>query len=144
MVVVKQILLVTVLPVSRGKSLIFIVLAILSGSGIIIIIILYTELKRQLVTRYTDTGLDCKYWPEVCGSWPRVVLVLAETASSDDFLQWVTDLCIRDQLDRVIIDEYYLTFTTANKYRRKLRELVLLYNLDCLFVFLTGTLPPLY
>jgi superfamily II DNA helicase RecQ len=84
--IIKQTPLVTVLPVSRGKSLIFIVLAILSGSGVTIIVVLYAELKRQLVTRYTDTGLDCKYWPEARGSWPRVVLVSAETASSNDFL----------------------------------------------------------
>jgi hypothetical protein len=44
----------------------------------------------------------------------------------------------------VVINEYYLIFTTTDKYRRKLRGLVLLRNLDCPFVFLIGTLPPLY
>ena len=82
----KQTPLVAVLPVGGGKSLIFMVPAILSGSGVTIIVVLYTELKRQLVTRCTDAGLDCKHWPEARGSWPRVVLVLAEAASSDDFL----------------------------------------------------------
>jgi hypothetical protein len=66
--------------------LIFIVPAILSGSEVTIIIILYTELKRQLVTRYTNAGLDCKYWPEARDFWLRVVLVLAKAASSNDFL----------------------------------------------------------
>ena len=117
--------------------------AILSGSGVTIIIVLYTELKRQLVTCYTDTGLDCKHWPKARGSWPRVVLVSAEIASSDDFLQWAADLRVRGQLDRVVIDECHLTFTAADEYRRKLRGLVLLRNLGCPFVFLTGTLPPL-
>ena len=84
--VAKQTPLVAVLPVGGGKSLIFMVPAMLSGSGVTIIVVLYAELKRQLVTRCTDTGLDCKYWPEARGSWPRVVLVLAEAASSDDFL----------------------------------------------------------
>ena len=143
MAAAKQTPLVTVLPVGRGKSLIFIVPAILSGSGVTIVIALYTELKRQLVTRCTDTGLDCKHWPEARGSWPRVVLVSAEAASSDDFLQWATDLRVRDQLDRVVIDECHLTFTTADEYRRKLRGLVLLHNLGYPFVFLIGTLPPL-
>jgi hypothetical protein len=84
--IAKQTLLVAVLPVSGGKSLIFIVPVILSGSGVTIVIVLYTELKRQLVTCCTDTGLDCKHWPEVYSSWPRVVLVLAEAVSSNDFL----------------------------------------------------------
>ena len=143
MAAAKQTPLVTVLPVGRGKSLIFIVPAILSGSGVTIVVTLYIELKRQLVTRYTNAGLDCKYWPEACGSWPRVVLVSAKAASSNDFLQWAADLHVRGQLDRVVIDECHLTFTAADEYRRKLRGLVLLRNLGCPFVFLTGTLPPL-
>ncbi|PMD63724.1 uncharacterized protein K444DRAFT_522452, partial [Hyaloscypha bicolor E] len=54
-------LLVTILPTGRGKSLVFIVPAILSGSGVTIMVVPYTELKRQLVSRYTNAGLDCKY-----------------------------------------------------------------------------------
>ncbi len=40
----------------------------------------------------------------------------------------------------MVINEYYLMFTTTSEYRRKLRGLVLLYNLGCPFVFLTKTL----
>ena len=69
--------------------------------------------------------------------------MLAEAASSDDFLQWAADLRVWGELERVVIDECHLTFTTTNEYRRKLRGLVLLRNLGCPFVFLTGTLPPL-
>jgi hypothetical protein len=119
------------------------VLAILSGSGVTIVVTLYAKLKRQLVTRYIDAGLDCKHWPEARGSWPRVVLVSAEATSSDDFLQWAADLRVRGQLDRVVIDECHLTFTATDEYWRKLRGLVLLHNLGCPFVFLTGTLLPL-
>jgi superfamily II DNA helicase RecQ len=135
--------LVAVLPTGGGKSLVFMVPAMLPGSGVTIVVAPYAELKRQLVTRCIDAGLDCKHWPEARGSWPRVVLVSAEAASSDDFLQWAADLRVRGGLDRVVIDECYLTFTAANEYRRKLRGLVLLRNLGCPFVFLTGTLPPL-
>jgi hypothetical protein len=39
--------------------LIFIVPAMLSRSGVTIVVVLYTELKRQLVTRCTNAGLDC-------------------------------------------------------------------------------------
>ena len=115
----------------------------LSGSGVTIVVAPYAELKRQLVSCCIDAGLDCKHWPEARNSWPWVVLVSAEAASSDDFLQWAADLRVRGELDRVVIDEYHLTFTAADEYRRKLRGLVLLRNLDCPFVFLIGTLPPL-
>ncbi len=138
---IKETLLVVILLTSRGKSLIFIVPAILSRSGVTIVVVLYTELKRQLVTRCTNAGLDCQHQPKARDSQPRVVLVLAEAALSNDFLQQATDLRIRGELDRVVINKYYLTFTTTNKYQRKLRGLVLLYNLGYLFVFLTRTLP---
>ncbi len=138
---VKETLLVIILLTSRGKSLIFIVPAILSRSRVTIIIALYTKLKRQLVTRCTNAGLDCQHWPKARNSWPRVVLVLAEAALSNNFLQQATDLYIQGELDQVVIDKCYLTFTTTNEYRRKLRGLVLLYNLGYLFVFLTRTLP---
>jgi superfamily II DNA helicase RecQ len=84
--VTKQTPLVAVLLVGRGKSLIFMVPAMLSRFKVTIVIIPYAELKRQLVTRYTDAGLDCKHWPKARGSWPRVILVSTEAASSDDFL----------------------------------------------------------
>ncbi len=82
----KQTLLVAVLLVGRGKSLIFIVLAMLSRSRVTIIIALYAELKRQLVTCCINAGLNCKHWPKARDSWPRVVLVLVEVALSDNFL----------------------------------------------------------
>jgi hypothetical protein len=83
----KETPLVAILPTGGGKSLVFMVPAMLSGSGVTIVVAPYAELKRQLVTRCTDAGLDCKHWPEARDSWPRVVLVAAEVASSDDFLQ---------------------------------------------------------
>jgi superfamily II DNA helicase RecQ len=57
----KKSLLVTILSTSRGKSLVFIVLAMLLGSRVTIIIALYIKLKRQLVTRYINASLDYKY-----------------------------------------------------------------------------------
>jgi hypothetical protein len=71
------------------------VLAMLSRSRVTIVITPYVKLKRQLVTRYINASLDCKHWPKARGSWPRVILVLAKAASSDDFLQWAADLRVR-------------------------------------------------
>lgn len=115
----------------------------LSGSGVTIVVAPYAELKRQLVTRCLDAGLDCQHWPQARETWPRITLVSAEAAVSDDFLQWAAELSVRGRLDRVVIDECHLLFTAADEYRIKLRGLVLLRNLACPFMFLTGTLPPL-
>src|SRR4051812_11260663 len=95
----KETPLVAVLPTGGGKSLVFIMPAILAESEVTIVMALYTKLKRQLVTRYINAGLDCKHWPEARDSWPRVVLVSAETGLSDDFLQWAADLHVREELE---------------------------------------------
>jgi superfamily II DNA helicase RecQ len=135
--------LVAILPTGGGKSLIFMVPAMLLGSGVTIVVAPYAKLKRQLVTRCIKAGLNCKHWPEAHKSWPQVVLVSAEAASSDNFLQWAADLRVQGKLDQVVIDKCHLTFTAADEYQRKLWGLVLLRNLGCPFVFLTSMLPPL-
>jgi superfamily II DNA helicase RecQ len=57
----KETPLVIILPTSGGKSLIFIVPAMLSRSRVTIVVALYAKLKRQLVTRYTNADLNCKH-----------------------------------------------------------------------------------
>jgi hypothetical protein len=59
--VAKESPLVAILSISGGKSLVFIVLAMLLGSRVIIIIASYIKLKRQLVTRYINASLDYKH-----------------------------------------------------------------------------------
>jgi hypothetical protein len=59
--VAKESPLVAILFISRGKSLVFIVLAMLLKSRVIIIIASYIKLKRQLVTRYINASLDYKH-----------------------------------------------------------------------------------
>jgi superfamily II DNA helicase RecQ len=141
--IAKKTPLVAVLPTGGGKSLIFMVPAMLPGAGVTIVVAPFAERKRQLITRCVNAGLDCKAWPEAKDSWPQVVIVSGEAASSDRFLHWAADLCLQGRLDRVVLDECHLIFTAAVEYRKRLRNLVLLRNLPCPFLFLTGTLPPL-
>ncbi|KAL2203436.1 hypothetical protein CC79DRAFT_1390855 [Sarocladium strictum] len=94
--------LVAVLPTGSGKSLVFMVPAILAGAGVTIVVAPFAELKRQLVSRCADAGLECKQWPEAQDVWLRVIVILAEAAC-------------------------YLTFTAADKYHGKLRDLNPLY-----------------
>jgi hypothetical protein len=87
LIIMKQTPLIAILLINERKSLIFIMLAMLFKFKVTIVIILYVKLKRQLITRYIDASLDCKHWPKARGSWPRVILVLIEAISSDDFLK---------------------------------------------------------
>jgi superfamily II DNA helicase RecQ len=57
----KESLLIIIRSTSGGKSLVFIMLAILSGSRVTIIVAPYIKLKRQLVTCYIDASLNYKH-----------------------------------------------------------------------------------
>ena len=89
--IAKESPLVVVLPTGRGKSQVFMIPALLPRAGITIVVAPYAKLKRQLVTRCVDAGIDCQHWPGARDGNARVVLVSAEAVSSDDFLQWAAE-----------------------------------------------------
>ena len=69
----KETPLVAVLPTGGGKSLVFMVPAMMAGAGVTIVVALYAELKRELVARCVDAGLDCKHWPQARDATPRMI-----------------------------------------------------------------------
>lgn len=66
---------------------------------------------------------------------------MAEVAVSGTFLTFASDLQVAGRLDRIVIDECHVIFTSAS-YRRQLPHLDRLRAIPCQFVLLTGTLPP--
>ncbi|KAF9740463.1 hypothetical protein PMIN01_00002 [Paraphaeosphaeria minitans] len=47
------------LPTGGGKSLLFIVLAYLDYAGVIVVIVLFRALIKDLVTRIRTRGINC-------------------------------------------------------------------------------------
>ncbi|KAH6975854.1 hypothetical protein EDB80DRAFT_658517 [Ilyonectria destructans] len=137
----KQTPLVAILPTGAGKSLVFMVPALLMGAGMTIVVVPFRKLKAQLVSRCREAGLTCSPWPEAQDLWPTVTIISAEAAVSETFLQWAAGLIASNRLDRIVIDECHLSFTAAQTYRERLRRLTLLRGLCCPLVFLTATLP---
>ncbi|KAF5544142.1 recQ family helicase [Fusarium napiforme] len=134
--------LVVILPTGGGKSLVFMVPALLPDAGITIVVTPYKLLKEQLVPRCQNAGIHCQMWPEARTTFPRVTVVSAEAAVTDSFLQWAAELSSKGRLDRVVIDECHVVITAGETYRSKLRELVRLRDLGRPCIFMTGTLPP--
>ena len=137
----KQTPLVAILPTGAGKSLVFMVPALLIGAGMTIVVVPFRALKAQLVSRCREAGLTCSPWPKAQDLWPTVTIISAEAAVSETFLQWAAGLTVSNRLDCIVIDECHLTFTAAQTYRERLRRLTLLRGLCCPLVFLTATLP---
>jgi Superfamily II DNA helicase len=79
------------------------------------------------------------------GSKPTssLVIIAIETACTEEFLEYAQWLTLRQQLDRIIIDEAHLTIT-ANIYRPSMEQLGwYIRNIKTQSVWLTATLPPI-
>ncbi|KAL6352347.1 hypothetical protein LRP88_14329 [Fusarium phalaenopsidis] len=114
---------VVVLGTGSGKTLIVMVAASLAGAGTTVLI-LPTERESKRVA--------------------PVVVVSAEAACTDGFLNYAHRLVDRQQLDRIVIDECHLTIT-ASSYRRSIAMLAWhLRQIRTQTVWLTATLPPVY
>jgi superfamily II DNA helicase RecQ len=133
--------LVTILPPSGGKSLLFQLPASVPGAGVTIVVLPFVALMENLKMRCRELGISCRRWTAENQKRAQVVFVIAEAAVGDRFLTFVSDLQVQGRLDRIVIDECHVMLTAAD-YRRQLPDLDRLRRIPCQFVLLTGTLPP--
>jgi superfamily II DNA helicase RecQ len=141
----KQTPLVVVLPTGGGKSLLFSVPACLEGAGVTVVVVPYRALIEDLVERMRKSGIDCMEWKHGESNPAAVVIVSADvagdTTSNGNFLGYATMLSGKGLLERVVVDESHLVFTSSD-WRPKLATLKNLRLLPCPIVLLTATLPP--
>ena len=74
----------------------------------------------------------------------RLVFTTLETFLGLDFRNYINRLRITQQLDRVIIDKYYIIFNRKESFRKSLGRLGEVVDLKTQLVLLTATLPPKY
>ena len=144
-VVAKHTPLVVVLPTGGGKSLLFTVPACLDNAGTTVVVVPYRALIEDLVGRIQGRGIDCIEWKHGESNAATVVVVSADlagdTTSNGNFLGYAGMLSSRGLLERVVVDECHLVFTSSD-WRPKLAKLKNLRVLACPMVLLTATLPP--
>lgn len=139
--------LVVVLPTGAGKSVLFMVPAVMEGGGINIVVVPFTALADDLVSRARMLGIRCSYYQssefyqhEKQPSVGRLIIVSADVASKGGFLSYADGIRARGLLGRIFIDEGHTIITDVN-YRRELGELGGLHRLGCPIILLTATLP---
>ena len=106
--------LVVVLPTGGGKSLVFMLPASLSQSGVTIVVAPFKALVDNLVERCKLADINCILWQPGEVSQARVVVVGAERAVGEEFMTYASGLAAQGLLQRVVIDECYLTFTASS------------------------------
>lgn len=136
-----------VLPTGAGKSLLFMVPAIMRGGGTNVVVVPFAALMTEMVDKARQLGVDVvEFRPSVNSereSLPRavrMVVVSADTVSVPSLLGYVDGLDEAGLLQRIFIDEAHTAITDAS-YRVKLTQLKGLTRYQRPMVLLTATLP---
>ena len=136
-----------VMPTGSGKSLLFMVMSLVTAAEVTIVIMPLVALRHDLIRRCQERHVACwHYHPgdrmqERLHAVPSLVLVDVETAVTPAFHAFARELLARDRLDRLVIDEAHLILTAAG-YREHLGLLGALRQIACPLICLTATLPP--
>ncbi|KAL9563895.1 hypothetical protein ACKAV7_011930 [Fusarium commune] len=138
---------INVLPTGAGKSILFMLPAVMQDTGISIVVVPFVALMDDLVARATDMGVDCIRYRSSMNSGregmpraARLIVVSADVVSSAEFCGYVDGLSCTGLLQRIFVDECHTVIMDIG-YRAKLGELVGLRRFGCPLVLLTATLP---
>ena len=131
---------VCILPTGGGKTTVILVPALVNEGKTTVVITPYIALADDLVERCKTSGIRCMRWMKPTVERATVVVVVSETATSQEFTSYVRDLFLRECLGSVYFDEAH-TLRTERHFRQKF-ELFRRLTLAVPWIFLTATLPP--
>lgn len=138
---------ISILPTGAGKSVLFMVPAVLREGGISIVVVPFLALMDDLVERAGTMGVDCIRFRATLSSGrdglpraARLVVVSADIVSTPEFSAYADGLLCTGLLRRIFIDECHTVITDIG-YRARLGELSSLHRYGCPMILLTATLP---
>jgi superfamily II DNA or RNA helicase len=138
---------ISVLPTGAGKSILFMLPAVMAGAGTSIVVVPYVALMDDLVARATAMGVDCIRFQTSLSAGrdgmaraARLVVVSADIVTCGEFSAYADGLLAAGLLQRIFVDECHTVIMDAS-YRARLGELRSLHRYGCGLVLLTATLP---
>jgi superfamily II DNA helicase RecQ len=139
--------LIVVLPTGGGKSVLFMLPALLAAGGTSIVVVPFSALMDDIVDRATTSGVDCVRWRPAVNEGredtqrvAKMVVVSADLAACKEFTMYADSLRARGFLKRIFVDEVHTVIMDVG-YRKDLEELKGLHRYDCPVVLLTATMP---
>lgn len=133
---------VLVLGTGSGKTLVFLVGAVLADAQTTILVIPSVALRGDIIRRCQKVGLQPLIWATGSRRKAPLVIVSAEAACTEAFLEYANMLQSRQELDRIVVDEAHLT-VTASDYRQSMKDLGwYVRQIRTQTVWLTATLLP--
>ena len=131
-----------VLPTSAGKTTTYLLPAKMKGNGTTVVITPLIALGKQLQSTCEVFGLDVVTFTKDRTRRARVVIVVTETAGTEEFREFIMELQMNKRLDRVVWDEAHM-LVMDRKYRHNITGSGSL-SLACQLVFVTATCPTSY
>ena len=135
---------VVVMRTGGSKSLLFALPASASQGGVTIVVMPKIMLQEDMADRCCKDGIRCAIWSD--NRAPpydaQIVFVIAESAVSQSFADFVNAKMLNQQLERVIIDECHTVLQSTKKFRPKVLQLRDLISRQTQVVCLTATLLP--
>ena len=131
---------VSVLPTDAGKTTLILVPALIDPHITQIVITPYVELANDLKRKCEGLYIDSIKWSPGVRVRASIVVIVVDTAISQEFIQYLRDLSLQSKLGRIFMDEahVYLTETSWRWGITKIFDL----SLPTSFAFITATLPP--
>jgi superfamily II DNA helicase RecQ len=143
----KQQTLLVVLPTGAGKSILFMLPALLDDTGTNIVVVPFSALMDDLVARARHAGVDCIRWKparlqerEQSVRAARLVVVSADVVEIEQFRNYADSLRSRKLLKRIFFDEGHTAILDVS-FRRQLENLKGLHRYECPVIALTATMP---
>ncbi|KAJ9129553.1 DEAD-like helicases superfamily protein, partial [Pleurostoma richardsiae] len=113
-----------IIGTGAGKSLSFMLPAYCSPDGVTIVVVPMVALRTDLLWRCRTSQIDAEIWrsdrPVRAAS---VVLITPESVATKGFRNFVNGLTVRQQLDRIVVDECHLVLDGSSDYRPGLLKL---------------------
>jgi Lhr-like helicase len=133
---------VLVIGTGSGKTLVFLVGTAAADAKTSILILPAVALRGDMLRRCHLVGIRPLIWTVDCKRSASLVIVSAEAACTQSFLEYAHKRVYNQELDRIVVDEGHLT-VTASDYRPCMSQLGWhLRQIRTQTVWLTATLPP--
>ncbi|PON20011.1 hypothetical protein TGAM01_v211118 [Trichoderma gamsii] len=103
----------------EGKSLSFLLPAYCAYDGVTVVVVPLLALQGDLKRRCDELQIDSHIWSHSRAKTSKIVFVTPESMAAEDFHSFVTGLIVRQQLDRIVVDECHMVLGASFRFRRE-------------------------
>jgi superfamily II DNA helicase RecQ len=135
--------LLVVMATGMGKSMLFMLPALVSSGGVMIVISPLKLLQDDMLDRCDQLGIPSARWDGRRPLyWAKIVFMTLEGAATKSFGRFLDEKRTLRQLDCIVIDECYTMFESMETWRPDVLRLLEMTSKGTQLVYLTAMMPP--